>query len=424
MPRPVFNRLFHLPLFALGCVLCLSSGSAQTVAHVFHISVDGLRPDAVTALGPSNLPHFYRLRAKGAFTDNARTDYDFTVTLPDHATQLTGRAVLGPAGHNWTSNDEPPPGQTLASNKGSYIAGVFDVVHDHGLSTGLYASKPKFSLFATSWDAINGGPDVIGPDDGRNKIDLYVNNPDTAELVNTLTDDLSSLPLNYVFLHLADPDHVGHNSGWDITPGSEYSNAVRAIDDRLAAIFDLIDSDTWFAGRTAIVLTADHGGEGGGHADPSVREDYTVPFYVWAPGVKAGADLYALNPTKRLDPSTDRPDYSAPVQPIRNGEAANVALQLLGLGPVPGSTIDAAQDLALTVMPPADFRAFFIGTDLALAFTTISNMLYDIQISTDLRPDSWSSLTNNIVGTGGTVTNLDTGTAASACRFYRLRLHD
>ena len=396
---------------------------AQPVTHVIHISVDGLRPDAVTALGPSNLPNFYRLRTEGAFTDNARADYDYTITLPDHVTELTGRGVLGPTGHNWSDNSDPDPEQTLASNKGSYIAGVFDVAHDNGLTTGEYASKSKFSLFATSWDAVNGAPDITSPDNGRKKIDIYVNDSDTSELVDTFVADMSDQPLNYAFIHLLDPDAAGHDGSWDITPGSEYSDAVKRIDDRLGTIFALIDGDSQLTGHTAIVLTADHGGQGTDHSDPEAHEDYTIPFYVWGPGVMAGADLYALNPATRLNPGTDRPDYSASPQPVRNGEAANVALTLLGLGPVPGSTIDINQDLAWSVPPPENFHVFFIGTHAALAFTSTTNVLYDLQSCNDLKSGSWTNLTTNIIGNGGMITNLDTGAAAFSSRFYRLRLH-
>jgi hypothetical protein len=300
---------------------------------------------------------------------------------------------------------------------------VFDVAHDNGLSTGEYASKSKFSLFATSWNATNGAPDVTGPDNGRNKIDVYVNNSDTAELVNTLITNMSDQPLNYAFLHLTDPDTVGHSHGWDITLGSEYSDAIKTMDDRLGAIFDLIDGDSRFIGCTAIILTADHGGKGTDHSNAKLREDYTVPFYVWGPGVMPGTDLYALNPATRVNPGTNRLDYSASSQPIRNGEAANVALSLLGLGPVPGSTIDTNQDLALTIPSPEDFRVMFIGTNAALAFTTVSNALYDLQACGNLSAGSWSNLTTNIIGNGGMITNLDTGAAVLSSRFYRLRLH-
>jgi hypothetical protein len=401
--------------------LALPAG-AQSITHVIHISVDGLRPDAITALGPSNLPNFYRLRTEGAFTDNARSDYDYTITLPCHTTQLTGRGIAGPTGHNWTGNSDPDEGETLASNKGSYVAGVFDVAHDNGLSTGEYASKSKFSLFATSWNADNGAPDVIGADNGQNKIDVYVNDSDTAELVNSLITDESSQPLNYAFLHLADADTIGHYYSWDVTPGSRYSNTIKTMDSRLGAIFDLIDNDARFTGCTAVVLTADHGGTYYDHGDATLPADYTVPFYVWGPGIMPGADLYALNPTNRLNPGTGRPMYSASVQPIRNGEAANVSLKLLGLGPVTGSTIGTNQDLALNV-PTDNFQFQFINADAALVFKTVLNAHYDVQVRTDLRSGSWSDLTNNIIGNGGMMTNVDTGAAAGASRFYRLRVH-
>ncbi len=311
----------------------------------------------------------------------------------------------------------------MASNKGSYIAGAFDVAHDNGLRTGEYASKTKFSLYATSWNATNGALDVTGPDNGRNKIDVYTNLSDTAVLVSRLITNMTAQPIHYVFLHLADPDNEGHSSGWDVTPGSDYSDAIKAVDNRLGAIFNLIDTDSRFTGRTAILLTTDHGGTGTGHSNPAVRENYTILFYVWGPGVISGGDLYALNPSTRLNPGTNRPPYSNPVQPVRNGEAANVALKLLGLGAVPGSTINSNQNLELTVRVTCDLQMPQASTNAVLTYTTLSNVLYDVQARNDLASGSWSNIAVNIAGTGTVVTNIDADAATLPQRFYRVRPH-
>lgn len=409
-----------LVLFALVHAVVACAG---TVEHVIHISVDGLRSDVITFLGPANLPNFYRLRTEGAFTDNARNDYDYTVTLPNHTCQLTGRGVLGANGHKWTGNSDPPVGATLAATNGSYVAGAFDVAHDHGLLTGEYASKTKFSLFDTSWNAINGALDATGDDNGRDKIDVYANMGDTAALVNTLAANMATQPLHYIFLHLADPDTTGHSQGWFVTNGSAYCNIIQTMDSRLGVIFDLVATNAQLAGRTAILLTADHGGYLKDHSNNSLPENYTIPFYVWGPGVMAGAPLYALNPSTRLDPGAGRPTYSAPVQPIRNGEAANVCLKLLGLPPVPGSTIGQAQDLALTVSPPTDFCLRSVCSPAVLTFSTVSNVLYDVQACEDSLSGPWVNIATNIAGNGGVVTNLDSSASTLSQRFYRLLLH-
>lgn len=392
------------------------------VEHVIHISVDGLRPDAITALGPTNLPNFYRFRTEGAFTDNARTDYDYTVTLPNHTCQLTGRPVLGAQGHGWTSNSDPPAGVTLASNRGFYIAGAFDVAHDRGLRTAAYVSKTKFSLFDTSWNATNGAPDLIGEDNGRDKIDLYVYLANTATLVNTLVANLSTQTFHYVFIHLTDPDSVGHSSGWDPTPGSPYSNVIKAMDQRLRVLFDLVSTNAQLAGRTALLLTSDHGGYLTDHSNAALPQDYTIPFYVWGPGVLAGAPLYRLNPTNRLDPGTSRPTHAAPVQPIRNAEAANVCLKLLGLPAVPGSVFNAAQDLALTLPAPALSATLTNGT-VQLTFGSVSNALYDVQVTSDPLAGNWTNLVTDLPGTGGEVLVAEPVLAHASQRFYRVRAH-
>ena len=312
------------------------------IRYVVHVSVDGLRPDAVTRqLGA--LPTFARLRAQAAFTDNARTDPDFSNTLPNHTAQLTGRGVTGPAGHGWDTNHDPGPAVTLHTNRGGYVASVFGVAHDHGLRTGLYASKAKFTLFDRSYGPDHGAPDTTGASDGRDKVDVFVYDPDAGDLVDRFVEDLEADPYGYAFVHLRDPDTAGHLYGWRLWGWHPYMRAVRRVDGYLGTILDAIESTPELAGHTALVVTADHGGRGHTHSagDP---QHYTVPFYVWAPGVPPG-DLYALNADRVLDPEGARPGFGTALQPVRNGAAANVSLALLGLPPVPGSTINVRGEL-------------------------------------------------------------------------------
>ena len=329
--------------------------------------------------------------------------------------------------HRWTGNSDPPAGGTLHATNGSYVAGVYDVAHDNGLRTGHYASKSKFSLFDTSWNATYGAADAVLPDYGRDKIDAYLYTTNTAVLENSMITNMVAQPFQYVFLHLRDPDTTGHSSGWYISPtNSAYCNTIRVMDSRLGQIFSLVDTNPQFTGRTAIILTADHGGGGGSysnHGDPAYAANYTVPFYVWGPGVMPAAPLYLMNPTNRLNPGTGRPLYSAPVQPIRNGEAVNVALKLLGLPSVPGSTIGAAQDLALTVTPPSDFQLAIADTNAVVGFTMLTNVLYDIQGRDDLTSGDWSNVATNIAGTTGSYASVIVGQATSPPRFFRLKLH-
>ena len=326
---------------------------AAGIEYVVHISVDGLRADAVTALGASNAPNFFRLRCEGAFTDNARTDADFTNTLPNHTSMLTGRGVNGASGHNYTANGLPAPTTTLHTTKGSYVASVFDVAHDHGLSTGLYASKDKFIIYEQSYDAVSGAIDTTGADNGRDKIDSWVYDSDTTALVTRYLADMASAPYNYSLLHLRDPDSAGHGSTWDLTPGGAYLDAVVAVDELLGDVLGQIESDPRLDGRTAVILTSDHGGRLGthGHSPGSDTENYTIPFYVWGAGIAAGADLYTLNLFSRADPGNTQPTYAAAGQPIRNADSGNLALDLLGLGPIPGSTVNAGQDLEVAAVP-------------------------------------------------------------------------
>jgi hypothetical protein len=352
-------------LLALLLVLTGGAAGAGEVQYVIHVSVDGLRADQLQDLILNDISgdyaSFRRFLDEGAATFNARTDYTHTITLPNHTSMVTGRPVLQPAGqpdtvhHGYTSNGDPLPGETL-HNTGNlnipYKASAFDVAHDHGLSTAHYASKTKFVLYDWSYDASSGAPDTTGTDDGRDKIDAYVQMstgwPATAADMNAaFVTAMGSSHFGYSFVHYVDPDAAGHALGWE---SADWSAAVRNVNGYLEAVFDLIENDPVLDGHTAIILSTDHGGTGFNHFDETDPADHTIPFLVWGPGVAAGADLYAVNAGTRADPGGGRPDYDAAVPPIRNGDGGNLALTLLGLPAIPGSTINADQSLAVATV--------------------------------------------------------------------------
>jgi hypothetical protein len=333
----------------IGITIALALAATPLHAtHVIHISVDGLRSDKLQELiDTDQLPNFKRLVREGACTFNARTDFSNTFTLPNHTSMLTGRPVLRPEGqpadvhHAYTNNSIPPARVTLhISNRNvPYIASVFDVARDHGLSTALFASKNKFILYEQSWGS---------------KIDLNVlkeaaRKDGRLALHHAFIAAMDSAQFDYVFLHYRDPDSDGHDHGWGSAP---WVAAVKRVDGYLGDLLALIQRNPELRERTAIILSADHGGVRDDHDDVKEPHIFTIPFLVWGPGVANGADLYALNPQTRADPGIKRLDYNATPQPIRNGDGGNLALHLLGLGPIPGSTINARQDLLVTKEKP------------------------------------------------------------------------
>lgn len=356
----------------LAAALISQPTSADTdnrqVEHCIIIAVDGLRSDALL-VSPRDLPAFRRLMEEGAYTLNARTDPDITVTLPNHLGMVTGRLMRGDNGHQWERNDlddETAP-NILHDARGQYIQSIFDVAHDHGLTVSIVSGKTKLHLLNNSWGEERGLEDVIGDDDGRTKIDTYVYDESIAAVATKIIDTLQHADSRHlIFASYRHTDAAGHAEGWDLTKDSKYMNTLREVDRELGRILDAIDSSEKLRNNVAIILTADHGG-GAPHKSHTQRHmwvNYIIPFIAWTGGQEAhedtearrqegnadsdSGDLYLLNPATRRDPGLTQPPHDLAdnqLPPIRNSDAANLALHLLGLPAIDGSTVNAKQDL-------------------------------------------------------------------------------
>lgn len=298
---------------------------------VLVISVDGLNPDAITELG-DQVPTFNRLISEGASTLDARNDADVTVTLPNHTGMITGRGMKGDDGHSVDFNGDN--GKTLPDVHGSYVPSMFDVAHDQGVRTAMYASKPKFNFLMRSYDDEHGAADlVLPPDDGRDKIDEEgIESALTArdDVVDALIGDDAGL----VFWHVPNPDSIGHAAGWMTAP---YLQAVKDSDLVIGETLDLA-LNAGLGKRLTVLLTSDHGGPKGEkkHDEAELEANYTIPFIAWGAQVAEGVDLYDLNP-ERQDPGDERTTFSDPQQPVRNLDVADTALALLDLPPIDGA---------------------------------------------------------------------------------------
>jgi hypothetical protein len=412
------------------CLALCASVTLGAIPHVVHISVDGLGAvylKSYLETAPEQFPNFARLKREAAFTFNARCDYGASETIPNHTCMFTGRPALQPAGfpstvHHGLLNNSPTTSETY-HNSGNleipYKASIFDVIHDYGLSTALFAGKEKLSICDRSYDSVNGGFDLIGEDNGRDKIDFslvggyadyYGSNP-TNE-VNVVVEHLmNSSPKTYTFVHIAEPDLTGHfNGGW----GSiNWSNMVRFVDGQIGRIFTAIESNPALSNRTIVILNTDHGGGGispVSHSEPQYSANYIIPMFIWGPGIPAGADLYSLF-ANRADPKAGRPDYTVVPQPLRNGDTCNIALSLLGLPPIPGSLMQPffASQVGVSISKiAAGFRLFW-----AAAANT-----YVLESAATLNSPVWNEITENIVEGDGLI-SVEVNSAGTT--FYRLR---
>lgn len=285
--------------------------------RVLVISVDGLGSLWVSR---SSTPALADLLSQGAGTLNARTEVEKTVTLPNHTSMVTGERIdASHGGHGVTWNHTSTRSVALGTES------VFSTIAEAGGSSAVYAGKEKFEMWERAW------PGTMDPFEIR----------DQSTLVTETIADLSEADHDLAFLHLAGPDSAGHKYGWGSAP---YLAAVETADADIDRVVSAIVADPELGREMVVIVTADHGGVPGTdtHIARARSENYTIPFVVWGPGVATG-DIYDLNRDYR-DPGRGRPGYDGP-QPVRNGDVANLVMDLLGLDAVPGSLIGADQEL-------------------------------------------------------------------------------
>ena len=248
---------------ALG-VVCSLIGSESTLragddrgdVRVVLISVDGLRPDAVSE---STSPRIFELGRLGVSAADARSQPP-TYTIPNHTSMLTG---LIPFTHGFEMIRDPGDDVYIESGVPELLAGA-------GRSVGLYLSKWKLRHLAKqgTYDRL------VLEDDNTSNAAVESFEADWASPLSTV---------DFAFVHITEPDVAGHADGWMSEP---YFESVRVADDHVGRILDAIAASE-FADSTYVLLTSDHGGEGRSHFQ-FIDSVIQIPFFAVGPGVPVG----------------------------------------------------------------------------------------------------------------------------------------
>ncbi|MGD9960425.1 alkaline phosphatase family protein [Nocardioides sp.] len=332
------------PLIVTTAVIPPLSVVTAPVSRVLVLSVEGLRPAAITTSGLTGTPAIHSMMATGASTLNARTAFERVARLPNLVGMMTGRRVdptKGGHGVGWRTD----PGTTVHAAAGRYVSSVFDLAHNFGMRTALLTSQSGLSRLEDSWDATNGGTDPYAPDNGRAKISRFILAADDRSMTTSARELLLGNAPTYTFAQFSGLNQAGRRYGWR---SAEYAAALTETDRLIQRLLTTINSSSRLRGTTMVILTSEHGGSDRPGTPATLVDNYRVPLVITGPGVATGADLYTLNP-QYTRPGHTRPTYAG-AQPIRNTDIANLVTSSLGLPAIPGSTQNS--DQSFTVLAP------------------------------------------------------------------------
>ena len=228
------------------------------VKRVLIVSFDGLRPDAIIQ---GNMTTVLSLMPGGAYSLYAQTIMP-SITLPAHSSMLVGTC---PAKHIVRWNEYVPQnGFALGTD-------IFDLAHAAGLRTVFITGKEKLRQVTepSSTDFFE-----------------FVDKTDKIKDKNTVLGlALEQLDQDFglMFVHFAEGDLSGHESGWM----SRQQLEVYAREDKgFGQMLNVLRANGMYD-NTLIIVTSDHGGHDSTHGE-NIPEDMTIPWVISGPGIVTG----------------------------------------------------------------------------------------------------------------------------------------
>jgi predicted AlkP superfamily pyrophosphatase or phosphodiesterase len=218
--------------------------------RVVILSLDGLRPDAISETASPNIMALVR---RGTISFSAQTVFP-PVTLTSHSSMVSGYL---PNRHGMSWNEYRPQNGFIR------VPTIFGIAKNSAKRTVIVAGKDKF---------------------------MHLAPPGTVDtfLLGGTDDDVANLAVvqagtefDLMLVHLPNVDTVGHTSAW---MSEKYIRQVSTSDRAVGRIVAALPAGT------TVILTADHGGYGTTHGK-NQPTDMNIPWIIAGPGIVAGQEL-------------------------------------------------------------------------------------------------------------------------------------
>jgi predicted AlkP superfamily pyrophosphatase or phosphodiesterase len=273
-----FNSIKIL-LFAFASLLASAKAFAVETnvgrKHVILISVDGL---GAKLLDSAKMPETKKIAAAGQSAPSVTTTRP-VATIPGHVSMAS---AVTPEVHKsvWNENDDKLTPVDVPT--------IFDLVTDNGLTSVFITGKAKLKkVFEKHPPTQSVLPHSFLLGDAYGRLPKVVDQ-EAAKALDTKP--------NFLFIHYALADTVGHIFGWESWP---QKRALEQIDKSIARVVTKAD-EVFGVGHYVLIITADHGGHEASHGrtndDGSLQDpehDLYIPWIL--SGAKLKPDLKSMN---------------------------------------------------------------------------------------------------------------------------------
>lgn len=252
---------------------CLLGSALQLnaqVKHVKHIVLIGCDGFGAYAVADAKMPNLKHLMETGSWSLKARCVMPSS-SADNWASMLMGAGITEHGYTEW--NSKVPEIPSVTTTKYGIFPTIFSVIRDQ---------KPAAKTAAIySW----GG---IAPLIEKDAINIVIPGGDAGDdfCVDTTVSVIKREKPLFTFIHVSQPDGVGHNIGHR-TPA--YYEELQKVDVRIGKIVQAV-KDAGIENETIIIVTADHGGINKGHGGKSLDE-IQIPWIINGPGIKKNHEI-------------------------------------------------------------------------------------------------------------------------------------